>query len=113
MKIKVIDLLNKISKGEEVPKKIQYCGVDYYWTGTDYENSEADEVYFWSCIYNEEHINDDIEIEDKKIEKLSILTYSDLIDMTLEELVEVIKEQRFKINEIIDIINRVIKCINY
>lgn len=44
--------------------------------------------------------------EDKKIKKLSILTFSDLIDMPKEELVNIIKEQRFKINEIIDYLNK-------
>ena len=34
--------------------------------------------------------------------KLDILTFSDLIDMSKEDLVNVIKEQRFKINEILD-----------
>jgi len=39
--MKVIELLNKIANGEEVPKQIRYCGVDYYWTGFNYENSEV------------------------------------------------------------------------
>lgn len=41
--------------------------------------------------------------DEKKIPKnLSILTFSDLIDMSKEDLVDVIKVQRFKINEILD-----------
>lgn len=40
--------------------------------------------------------------EDKKIEKLKLLVYSDLIDMNEDERIEVDKENRNKINEIID-----------
>ena len=69
--MKIIDLLNKIANGEEVPKKIKYCGVYYYWTGFNYENNEADDVLFWFYVYSEEHLNDEVEIieEDKKIRR--------------------------------------------
>ena len=75
--MKVIDLLNKIANGEEVPKKIKYCGVYYYWTGFNYENSEADDVLFWAYIYSEKHLNDEIEIieEDKKDKDKEIEIY--------------------------------------
>lgn len=37
--MKVIDLLNKIANGEEVPKKIKYKGTSYeYKEGIDFEN---------------------------------------------------------------------------
>ena len=74
--MKVIDLLNKIANGEEVPKQIKYCGVNYYWTGFNYENSEADEVLFWYCVYSEKYINDEVELieEDKKIETINNFT---------------------------------------
>ena len=98
--MKVIDLLNKIANGEEVPKKIKYCGVDYYWTNSTYENSEADEVLFWFDVYSEEHLNDEIEIieEDKKIEKLDLI-----YDYTPYMQFRVLAN---KINEIIDYLNK-------
>ena len=46
--MKIIDLLNKIANGEEVPKKIKY-------DGTIYEYSENDDFYYWkeSSLYRE------------------------------------------------------------
>lgn len=108
MKIKVIDLLNMISRGKEVPKEIKYCAVYYYWTGFNYENSEADEVLFWSCIYSEKYLNDEVEIiedrpkEDKKIERIKW-------DSAVENFKQVNTNTNdiiIKINEIIDHINK-------
>lgn len=160
--MKIIDLLNRIANGEEVPKKIKIK--DEIWTyvdDIDYKASD-DRGYLFEVRtrLSEEDLNEELEVieedkkdkeieiyvngekvditdiyeplkqgeyfykengkwyvhklknvsfvieEDKKIEKLSILTFSDLIDMPKEELVDVIKEQRFKINEIIDVINK-------
>lgn len=71
-----------------------------YWNGENFEwepgrfTSEA----FFNPLYDFVVVE-----EEKKIpEKLEILTFSDLIDMPKEKLIEVIKEQRFKINSIID-----------
>ena len=76
MKIKIIDLLNKIANGEEAPKKIK-CG------NVELEYNEGCEDYY--CYYGGglfEHkfsncknfLNDDVEIieEDKKIEKITV-----------------------------------------
>ena len=115
--MKIIDLLNKIAKGEEVPKQIKYCGVNYYWTGFNYENSEASEVLFWACIYSEKYINDEVEIldeeqEDKKIETINSFTSNvGAVDGdNIEEYIHKLFEQElilyFKINEIIDYINK-------
>lgn len=160
--MKIIDLLNRIANGEEVPKKIKIK--DEIWTyvdDIDYKASD-DRGYLFEVRtrLSEEDLNEELEVieedkkdkeieiyvngekvditdiyeplkqgeyfykengkwyvhklknvsfvieEDKKIEKLSILTFSDLIDMPKEELVDVIKEQRFKINEIINVINK-------
>lgn len=102
-KIKVIDLLNMISKGEEVPKKIKY-------------NQEIFEfIYFGGNLnyYNENYrclgedfaidkiLNDEVEIieEDKPIEELEDYNYS-------------IKGNRDKINELVKEINKLKKTIN-
>lgn len=114
--MKVIDLLNKLANGE-VPKKIKYDN-DIYEYNKDYQdygyfNTGIDR--YITLIENELNsvfnLNEEVEIiedtpkEDKKIEKLKILQFSDLIDMSKEEIIDVIKEQRFKINKIIDKIN--------
>ena len=82
--MKIIDLLNKIANGEEVPKQIIYCGVDYYWTNSTYENPEAEEILFWFDVYSEEHLNDEIEIieEDRKDEEIEIYINGEKVDIT-------------------------------
>lgn len=72
-KIKIIDLLNKITKGEEVPKKIIYKGKEYH------KNKGNDTYYLppnpsktWEVDTYD--LNDEIEIieEDKDIEELKL-----------------------------------------
>lgn len=98
--MKIIDLLNKINKDEELPEKIKYDDeifiydnqVDKYWN-IDHTNNLYDILSRYVGIA----LNDEIEvIEDKKIEKLG-LTY--LKDDDRNEIID-------KINKIIDIINK-------
>ena len=117
MKIKIIDLLNKIANGEEVPKKIK-------WLGQIYEYSNSNRFYYqnsWSMyrdFYTEGNcLNDEVEIieEPKKIEKLEPVRGSDLSDLTdkdmvlknnaLIELCKTLNNINNKVNELIDEIN--------
>lgn len=99
-KIKVIDLLNMISKGEEVPNKIKIKQWEYN------EEDEDLEYELFDRLYNEDfELNDEVEEieEDKKIEKipntyLDKEMYSKYWDIDTKILQE-------KINEIIDKIN--------
>ena len=110
-KIKIIDLLNKIAKGEKVPEKNIYNGNTYYNVGNEkqayYENSELEDSMLMFAIYSESHLNDEVEIieEDKKIEKLE--EYS-LDKDGKYEITPTLYEQilKNKINEIIDYINK-------
>ena len=99
--MKVIDLLNKIANGEEVPKRIKYKGkcwhlkqnytntLPYYSNGYNNDNLFTGEEEF----YFSQSLNDEIElIEDKKIEKIKMQGFS-LFDVA------------DKVNEIIDKIN--------
>ena len=121
-KIKFIELLNMISRGEEVPKKIKYK--DDIYIHVDNHCSVCEETYeiLSNNIYAEHNsLNDEIEIiedtpkisklyinnklqydlspkEDKKIEKLK---YTDTIYNSCDK-----KIFTDKINEIIDVINR-------
>ena len=80
--MKIIDLLNKIANGEEVPKKIKYDD-DIY----EYDYDEKNYAYFFIDHYNylfDEDImqilDDEVEIleEEKKIpEKLYLSDYED------------------------------------
>ena len=120
--MKVIDLLNKIANGEEVPKKILY----------KYQNKDFYEEYLlkWNKKYeayyttkdntpithlladNLWNLNDEIEIiedtlnKDKKIEKLD-LQYNDTIKGIKfeEQILMYCDNLQFKINEIIDKVN--------
>lgn len=114
-KIKVIDLLNMISKGEEVPKKIK-------WENIIYAYSEYDKDYLEYPFSNEEYkglfdmrdyiltqfLNDEVAIieEQKKIKKIArcdsikMTHYGELYKPTENE--EIL---RIKINELIDKIN--------
>ena len=83
--MKVIDLLNKIAKGEEVPKRIKYKGEvrEYVYDDRDYVNSDSSNYYLFYNIITEgkgsdfaNALNDEVEIiedtpkEDRKIGKL-------------------------------------------
>lgn len=105
MKIKIIDLLNKIANNEEVPKKIK-------WQGQIYEYSCSNRFYYqnsWSMYRDFDTegncLNDEVEIieEPKKIEKLDykyVNTYGNVSQhrKSEEPLID-------KINELIDEIN--------
>ena len=119
--MKVIDLLNKIANGEELPKKIKVYSewykedVIYFLSNTNFswqdyymlENDNTDPTLFEN---NSIGLNDEVEIieEDKKIEKLehwvdvkSWVKGNDL-EKGLEEQSEFNKNIYYKINEIID-----------
>ena len=76
--IKIIDLLNKIAKGEELPQRIKYD--DYIWIlreqFNDYWNDEQYLFIRGFDIYEDAmfFINDKVEIieEEKEIEKLDV-----------------------------------------
>lgn len=103
-KIKVIDLLNMISKGEEVPKKVKYK--TFYWEysekNRDYKDTYEDYVFSCSNYDIPEMLNNEVEIieEDKKIEKI------DCKDFEFMKKPDKVRFLAKKINEIIDKINK-------
>ena len=80
--MKVIDVLNRIANGEEIPEKIKY---------------ELKINTYLHCHYVPECLNDEVEIieEDKKIEKFE---FGEIEDREHYEI-------KRKINEIIDKLN--------
>lgn len=123
--MKIIELLNKIANGEEVPKKIKYkiTKRTYNKEDKDYtrDDGELGSYYLFQCI-NSLHLNDEIEIiEDKEIEKLeneiefySYSRYEELkndIDKVLYILKAInltenkINNLNNKLNELIDKVN--------
>lgn len=96
--MKIIDLLNKIANGEEVPKKIKY--VDDIYINIDehcYFCEETNETLSQNIYAEFSRLNDEVEIieEDKKIERMTAISTNSFNQALVD-----------KINEIIDVINR-------
>ena len=111
--MKVIDLLNKIANGEEVPKKIKYRNDDFIYLDGDYSNLNTHE-YFSECFLFVDNLNDEVEIieEDREIEIFN-LNEEDIHDLTLYNATEnEVKLHRLccklanKINELVNELNR-------
>lgn len=111
--MKIIDLLNKIAKGEK-PKKIKYYDDVYEFDCYEGEWGYVNKEY---CRYKwfaneidcdlQEQLNDEVEIiEDKKIEKLEYYDNSIMWCMNGKEITDNEKDIIDKINEIIDYINK-------
>ena len=106
-KIRVIDLLNKIAKGEEVPKKIKYNKKVY-----EYDKEQSDfshfninyYEYFLDDINTIEQLNAEVEIieEEKEIENIP---FDNEMPLTMMEMYHQLEKYNYKINEIIDVIN--------
>ena len=100
-KIRVIDLLNKIANGEEVPKKFIWDDKEYY---SQFKNCyRCDET---STIFEDdfvlEHLNDEVEIleEEKKIPEEITMCTSGI--MSFDAVEHITSELKDKINSIID-----------
>lgn len=105
--MKIIDLLVKISKGEEVPKKFTYNGylweydiknkMWFYYFGEG-KNHRFDRLFYLNMI-----LNNEVEIieEEKEIEHINIQYWKD-DEYTPEERINVCMTT---INQLIDVIN--------
>lgn len=101
--IKIIDLLNKIANGEEVPKKIRFDNANWNRICDEknvyYVNDTDDDLFIYFFRKNLTFtLNDKVEIieEEKEIEKL---------DENNTNVLTNIIENRKKINELIDAVN--------
>lgn len=107
MKIKIIDLFNKIANNEKLPKKIRYFGEIY-------EYSEEMKFYYqngfsmYRDFFTEGNcLNDKVEIieEEKEIEKIGKI-YDGFTDSYYDTCLEkVIK----KVDELVDEVNKLKK----
>lgn len=106
--MKIIDLLNKIANGEDVPKKIKYDG--YIWVlREDFNDYWNDDEYMFLRGFDDyenarDFLNDELEIieEDKEIEKLGMFEEA-YCDSAFDGIVFK------KINQLIDIVNELKK----
>ena len=100
--MKIIDLLNKIVNGEEVPKHIKYLNLIWEYDDEikDYINDDSYLIYSLNAF----GLNNEIEIveEPKKIEKIEMCTSG---IMGFDGVENITTELKNKINELIDEIN--------
>ena len=80
--MKIIDLLNKIANGEEVPKKIKFNDYEYLYHDKEHGYCRSDYDCTYICLDSEYYLfdilNEEVEIieEEKEIpEKLNKLLY--------------------------------------
>lgn len=120
-KIKIIDLLNMIVNGEEVPKKIKHNNYIYelksiYDGGRTTYYDESDNDFFSEVYCDMQNLNEEIEIiEDKpkEIKKIEFNAQNDIIDEEDDDWeyntndIDIYIAK--KINEIIDVLNELKK----
>ena len=109
--MKIIDLLNKIARGEEPPEKIKYSEkriYEYEGLSNNYYCKEFDDYLLDDCDLC--ILNDEVEIieEDKKIEKLNDYFrgekwFNEIGQQRLDDNFDKFAE---KINELIDEVNK-------
>ena len=102
-KIKVIDLLNMISKGEEVPKKIKLFGVEFLKKGNEYYSMYTSEplISYFGEDYLRAELNNEVEILDKEDEFIDINGYISGVgtvdEANIEEYIHILFEQQAKL----------------
>lgn len=118
MKIKVIDIMNKIHNEENVPKQIKYDMKTYFYDETCQDYTDYDRTYgLFSDLLDKQYgifscLNDEVEIieEEKKIpEKLNIEDDGNAITLFGE------KENEWTILDNVDVIicNKINSIIDY
>ena len=118
--MKVIDLLNKIANGEEVPKHIHIRDVDSYTWQEDVKEywSDRDENNLLSDLdLSSTNLKEDVEIieEDKKIEKIQQRTDTGLFGSMVNDeikVAEAINKQANYLSDIVSTINEIIDKLN-
>ena len=104
--MKIIDLLNKMANGEEVPKKIKHQYYDYKWNTIDKDYQTRDGEMLLGNMNIQYHLNDEIIlIEDKtvdidNIEEIKIGTVCDTRDLIINNLVLSVKQLNKEIKSI-------------
>lgn len=106
MKIKIIDLLNKIANDEEVPKKIMFDAWLYIYDEEEKTYYDEEDRTLWQS-YNFKILTDEVEIieEPKKIDKITVREKTLGFPSGEWTARNMDKAFAIKINELIDEIN--------
>ena len=82
--MRVIDLLNKIANGEEVPKCFKVNNHIWEWNVNSYQNELYGEFAVTGLRYDLSNLNDEIEIieEDEKDEEIEVYINGEKVDIT-------------------------------
>ena len=108
MKIKIIDLLNKIEAEEEMPSKIKTFDTTFGIIGNNYYAASGDfiDVNLFEFIHDAEDLNSFVEIieEDKQIEKIDLSEVNKNGFCVISIKDEMIQN---KLNEVIDALNKI------
>ena len=120
MKIKIIDLLNKIYNNDNIPKGIIYrnCKWEYREAYNDFIDEYGNHllrlyIHDYDDMY--EFLSSEAEIieEDKKIEKLDNRNYDEINKIYCGKKALGEAEIVDKINEIIDVVNKLVEDNEY
>lgn len=111
MKIKIIDLLNKSANGESLPLKIKYGGYEFQYDIINNCYVDKNDLMLEDHVNFFSKINDEVEIveESKKIEKLDNRNYDEINKIYCGKKALGEAEIVDKINEIIDVVNKMIE----
>ena len=132
-KVKIIDLLNKIANGEEVPQEIRYNNIIRYFdkNDQDYKNDEkgTDLYLFFNVLTSGtgelliKRLNEEVEIigntPKEKINHLKRTVFSfngkdkNSIEEAFIKLSQLVFETREKTDEIVDTVNNLQDQINF
>ena len=97
--MKIIDLLNKIANGEEIPKTFEYNNYIFNLGDDNRYRDQEDDYLSDSIRYDFENLN----------EEIKIIEYEKIVDLTNrsgENYDKKLKDIYGKINEIIDRLNK-------
>lgn len=118
-KIKIIDLFVKISKGEELPKKIKYGATEYEFSGYDTASKNYKCEYeggFYSDLFSDidgSCLNDEVEILDDEEDKdIPLIPDDELIILKQEKAIDMQKAIDYNFRVVEEKINQVVKEFN-
>lgn len=105
--MKVIELLNKVANGEEIPVLIKYNGEVFCFYDGIYINREVKTLALTEFMtLSKFNLNEEVEIIEDKIKKIYTAYYRENINEVENFLLENINQLADKVNELIDEINK-------